>query len=217
MLLTLFEVSPFQKASHKSPQIIPSSLPAFSRGKPGLDWLDMWMNETFCVCWKNEKEDIYLQHVYPLSCFSLSNQHCQSILLCAALLLSPHFMSGDARGHLCDGGRQKCVGRQKAICSEKEDQAQDFMCDILKHSDVLQGWRVQLQTVATEAQFIAMRWINLVLKMSGEMSAYYEALTFLQLKSHLRNLVTCWKRNSLTENSDCPSILTVQPFGFHNK
>lgn len=108
-------------------------------------------------------------------------------------------MSADARAHLCDGGRQKCVGRQKAICSEREDQAQDFTCDILKHSDLLQGWRVQLQTVATMAQFIVMRQINLVLKMSWEMSVYYEALTFLQLKSHLRNLVTCWKHKSLQE------------------
>lgn len=39
-------------------------------------------------------------------------------------------MSADACAHLRDGGRQKCVGRQKAICSEKEDQAQDFTCDI---------------------------------------------------------------------------------------
>lgn len=141
---------------------------------------------------KNEKEDIYLQHVYPLSCFSLSDQLCQSILLCGALLLSPHFMSEDARAHLCDGGRQKCVGRQKAICSEKEDQAQDFMCDILKHSNVLQGWRVRQQKWRCAAadsgpEFTEMRRINLVLKMSVEMSTYYEELTFLQLKSQLRN------------------------------
>lgn len=138
---------------------------------------------------KNEKEDIYLQHVYPLSCFSVSDQLCQSILLCGALSLSPHFMSEDARAHLCDGGRQKCVGRQKAICSEKEDQAQDFMCDILKHSNVLQGRRARRRRGAVDGgpEFIVMRRINLVLKTSVEMSTYYEELTFLQLKSHLRN------------------------------
>lgn len=212
MLLTVFEVSPFQIASHKSPHIIPSSLPAF---KPGLDWLDMWMKEMFCVCWKNEKEDIYLQHVYPLSCFSLSDQHCQSILLCAALLLSPHFMSGDARGHLCDGGRQKCVGRQKAILFWKGRSSSRFHVWHIETLRCVAG--MTCAAVATEARFIVTRWINLVLKTSGEMSAYYEALTFLLLKSHLRNLVTCWKHNSLTENSDCPSILTVQPFGFHIK
>lgn len=97
-------------------------------------------------------------------------------------------MSEDARAHLCDGRRQKCVGRQKAICSEKEDQAQDFMCDILKHSNVSQGRRVRQCAAADSGpEFIVMRRINLVLKMSVEMSTYYEELTFLQLKSHLRN------------------------------
>ncbi len=97
-------------------------------------------------------------------------------------------MSVDVRAHLCDGGRQKCVGRQKAICFEKEDQAQDFMCDILKHSNVSQGRCVQRCAAADSGpEFIVLRRINLVLKTSVEMSMYYEELTFLQLKSHLRN------------------------------
>lgn len=143
---------------------------------------------------KDEKEDIYLQHVYPLSCFSRSDRLCQSILLCGALSLIPYFMSGDACARLGDGKRQKCVGRRKAICSEKQDQARDFICDILRHFSESRG-RSEPADVARGAadgdggdpEFIATRRINLVVKMNEEMSAYYEALTFVQLKSHLSN------------------------------
>ncbi len=58
MLLAVVEMSAFQKASHKSLQIMPSSLLAFSRGQTGLDWLDVWMKETFCVCWTKMKRKI---------------------------------------------------------------------------------------------------------------------------------------------------------------
>lgn len=46
-------------------------------------------------------------------------------------------MWGNAHTHVSDSGRQKCVGRQKAICPEKGDQVWDFMWDILKHSSLL--------------------------------------------------------------------------------
>ena len=112
----------------------------------------------------------------------------------------PHFMCGDACGRFGDGGRQKCVGRQKAICSEKEDQARDFMCDILKHSKsvVRSVWKAQRvggeaadSTRSSISSPLWARQINLALKWSGEMSAYYEVLTSLLTKSSSVQLVTC--------------------------
>lgn len=181
----------FQNTSQKSPKITPSSPTAFKRGRTGRNG----RRRRRCVfVGKDEKEDIYLQHVYPLSCFSPSDRLCQSILLCGALSLIPYFMSGDACARLGDGERQKCVGRRKAICCEKQDQAQDFICDILKHFGALRR-RSEPADVAcgaaagddSDPEFMAMRRIHFAVMMNEEMSAYYEALTFVQLKSHLSN------------------------------